>query len=103
MITHTKGNGYNAYDCIIDICQTKNIAKKNFLVLFSGVFYAWVDDNIRGGKTCTEEVETACVKETQKDTEEWLYAAKRLNEKKTFIIRTLVLWNFTWFQLVANL
>lgn len=41
MIKHTKRNGYNAYDCIIDICQTKNIAKKNFSVLFSGVFYAY--------------------------------------------------------------
>lgn len=37
----TKGNGHNAYDYSSDLSQTKtkNIAKKNFSVLFSGVFY----------------------------------------------------------------
>lgn len=48
----TKGNGHNAYDYTFDLSQTKtkNIAKKNFSVLFSGVFYVWVEDNIRKGE-----------------------------------------------------
>ena len=62
----TKGNGYNAYDYTSDLSQTKNIAKKNFSVLFSSIFslsvYIWVEDNTRGGKTRTKEVETGCVK-----------------------------------------
>lgn len=39
----TRGNGYNAYDCTSDLSQTKNIAKKNFSVLFSGIsmYMSW--------------------------------------------------------------
>lgn len=63
----TKGNGHNAYDCISDLSQTKNIAKKNFLVLFSGVFYVYELKIIsERGKTYTKEVETDCIKGKQK-------------------------------------
>lgn len=59
----TRGNENNAYDCTSDLFQTKNIAKKNFLVLFSGVFCVYELKIIsERGKTCTKEVETDCVK-----------------------------------------
>lgn len=77
---YTKGNGHNAYDCTFDLCQTKtkNIAKKNFLVLFLGIFYVFELKIIsERGKTCTKEVETGCVKGKRIQRRK----AKKLNSK----------------------
>lgn len=46
--------------------QTTNIAKKNFSVLFSGVFYVYeLKITSERGKTQTKEVETGYVKGKQ--------------------------------------